>query len=1283
MAIAGAVWALLSWAGPGPAVSFVENRGQWPEQVLYRALVPGGAVYVEQEALTWVLWTGGPMAHHGRGIGEHTEEPLRMHAYRVHFEHGRAVSHEGIEPLPHYENHFRGNDPERWGTGCASYPEVVLHGIWPGVDLRLDGRHGLKYDLLLAPGADAGVVSMRYEGADDLLIQAGRLHVATSAGTVVEEAPVVWQEARSGRKHVPASYRLQGDRLGFRFQERPDPALPLVIDPVLTFSTYSGSNADNFGFTATYDESGHLYGGGIAFDPGYPTTLGAWQGAFAGGTIDIALTKFSPDGSSLIWSTYLGGALGNETPHSLVVNSNDELFVLGTSGASDFPTSAGCYDASFTSSAPMNFGIGYGYSHPNGVDIVMTHLSVGGDALIGSTYLGGSAADGVNNNAQLAFNYGDSFRGEIALDAQERPVVATSTQSSDMPTTPGAPQGSFGGGQQDAYFFRMDAGLTALLWATYHGGSGDDSGYGVQFDGSGNILVTGGSTSIDMPLSGSPWAGSHHGGVDGYVLRYSPTGNALTGSTFVGTTAYDQCYLVQLNTADEVFIVGQSEGPYPVTPGKYVNPGSAQFIHKFSNDLSTSLWSTVIGTGNGTVDISPSAFLVSDCGQIYLSGWGGVVNANALAVNSTTIGLPVTPDAFQSNTDGSDFYLMVLDPEASDLSYATFFGGPDSDEHVDGGTSRFDKDGNVYQAVCAGCGGNDDFPTTPGAWSPGNNSFNCNLGVFKFDLDQAVAIADVDGPDYICLPDPANFLNLSTGGTDFQWYFGDGNFSTDAEPSHVYQDTGTYTVTLVLEDASGCVPNDTAVIQLLVLDPDDAMIDPVDTLCPGESVQLRARGGHAYAWLPDPTLSDTSIADPMATPSGPTTYYVVVTDSCGTDTAAVDILFHVPNASAGPDTLACIGVPVPIGAQGGISYLWSPANLVNDPALEVPLASPLDTTWFYVTITTPEGCVVTDSLRVDVQTDPPVPLVGDTSVCVGGTVPLFASGGSWYAWTAAPGILDLQVPDPVVSPPASMNYYVLVSNACGAVLDSAHVEVVEVLATAWADTTICPGGSVTLMASGGGTYAWAPGTGLSDPGSASPLCTPEESATYTVVVTVGPGCTDSAQVTVDLHPMPVVDAGPDQVIEFGDAAQLMATGLGSFSWSPDQDPTCNGCPDPVVSPQETTTYTVTLVDDNGCLATDQVTVVLDGTLYVPNSFTPNGDGRNDLFGAIATEIDEFRLLVFNRWGEEIYRTEKLGEWWDGTYLGTQSPIDTYVWRIDLVEGSGEKRTLFGHVNLIR
>jgi len=152
---------------------------------------------------------------------------------------------------------------------------------------------------------------------------------------------------------------------------------------------------------------------------------------------------------------------------------------------------------------------------------------------------------------------------------------------------------------------------------------------------------------------------------------------------------------------------------------------------------------------------------------------GGLTNSSnaPYAVNSTTDGLPITDDAFQSVTDGSDFYLCVLAPDATELVYATWFGGGSSREHVDGGTSKFDKDGSVYQAVCAGCGGNDDFPTTAGAWSNDNGSTNCNLGVFKFDLGKIEAEIAIEGPSQVCEGSDALFINNTTGGASFEWTF--------------------------------------------------------------------------------------------------------------------------------------------------------------------------------------------------------------------------------------------------------------------------------------------------------------------------------------------------------------------------------------------------------------------------------------------------------------------------------------------------------------------------------
>ena len=1272
---------LCQWSiAGGPGATFTENKGQWPSHVLYRARIPGGALYVEKEALTYVISSGIGDHHHD---GDHSKEEARMHAWRVHFIGGDAKGHRGTLPLGQVQNFFLGNDPAGWGLGCEVFGEVVLLDVWPGIDLRLSGREGLKYDLIVAEGSDPTRIVLEYEGQDGLHLLNNDLHILNSVGTVVEKAPVAFQDAAIGRRTVEVDYLLKDRRLSFVLPGGYDNDRRLIIDPEVSFGSYSGSTADNFGFTATYDGDGHLYGAGVVFQQGYPTTLGAIDPDFSGGVVDVGVSKWTPDGSDLVWSTYIGGT-ANEAPHSLVANDAGELFILGSTGSFDFPTTTGCYDNSFSAGPPVNFPGGYGFFFDGGADIFVSKINTSGTVLLGSTYVGGSNSDGLNIGTGLFYNYGDPFRGEIALNAAGEPVVSTSTSSIDLPTTPGAPQAGYGGGEQDAFFFRLNSGLTALMWATYHGGGGIDSGFGVQFSSAGDVYCTGGTTSADIPLAGSPFDGSHNGGVDGYIARYNATGTSLLSATFVGTSMYDQSFFVQLDVSDKVYVVGQTRGDYPVTPGKYAVANSSQFIHKFSTDLSTSEWSTRIGNGNGDEDISPSAFLVSDCGQIYFSGWGGTTNNNGTPNNSTTIGLPVTPDAFQPTTDGSDFYLMVLEPEAVALNYATFFGGGSSNEHVDGGTSRFDKNGKVYQAVCAGCGSQDDFPTTPGAWSNTNNSFNCNLGVVKFDLTKIIAVVSIDGPDEVCAPATVQFESTSSGGDTYDWNFGDGNSSDEEQPSHEYTDPGVYTVSLIVTDSYGCVIGDTATIQVTLLPEIIAQVDSVPVICPGGEAQLMAGpDDQTYAWSPSSGLSATNIQNPIASPMQTTIYQVIVSGDCGIDTAMVEVVVSNVLGSVQPDVTICNGESTQLSASGGTDYAWSPAGSLSDPTVADPIATPTDTTLYTVVITNGAGCEMIDSVQVNVVESLPEPVLTDTSVCQGGSITLNAADADWHQWQPAPGLTQTDIGSPSVSPLSGTLYVVECGNACGSIMDSAYVEVIIVVADAWPDTIVCPNMPVTLHASGGAQYAWSPATFLDDPTADAPICTPSGPIDYTVTVTDDLGCTATTTLSLATYPLPHVHAGEDLLIEWGHAAQLHGEGDGELDWSPIElvdDPLAS---DPWTKPEESTLYTLRVTDMNGCEATDEVWIIVNGSLFVPNTFTPNGDGVNDGFGAWGKDISRFKMQIFNRWGEKIYETPDLAGRWDGTYSGKESPIDTYVWRIDMEERSGKRHTLYGHVNLVR
>ena len=346
----------------------------------------------------------------------------------------------------------------------------------------------------------------------------------------------------------------------------------------------------------------------------------------------------------------------------------------------------------------------------------------------------------------------------------------------------------------------MDNQLSAIIWSSYLGGDRDDAIYSLTLDNNNNIFVTGGTTSDNFPVSTNAYQNSYLDSIkaDAFVTHISSDGNTIINSTYFGSEFYDQSYFVELNSEEEVYIFGQTKalGSTLIQNASYFETEASQFIAILSNNLEQLLRSTVVGTGKGTPDISPTAFLVDVCNNIYISGWGSGTGNGPLS----TLNMPITANAFQNTTDGNDFYIMILDDGLNNLVYGTYFGGSQSAEHVDGGTSRFDKKGVIYQSVCAGCGNHDDFPIepNPGAVSATNNSNNCNNGVFKFDFNFPIILADFNAP-WVGCNNNISFTNLSTHpqNTTYFWDFGDGNNSTQINPTHQYLTPGIYIITLI------------------------------------------------------------------------------------------------------------------------------------------------------------------------------------------------------------------------------------------------------------------------------------------------------------------------------------------------------------------------------------------------------------------------------------------------------------------------------------------------------
>jgi len=785
-------------------LDFIENKGQWNEEVKFMSQIQGGNIWITSDNFTFdfvspqdleqihALW------HNRENDDSINNAVLRHHAYKVHFIGADpSLEYKGLEPSSAYNNYFIGNDPSKWAGNVPLSKKLIGKSIYNGIDIMTySSESHFKYDFIVHPGADPDQIELEYEGADIQLIYK-ELLIDLSIGKGYEHAPIAYQIIKGKRKNIVCEYELNGNTLRFKFPKGYNKSYELIIDPELIFSTYTGSTADNWGFTATYDEDGNLYGGGIVFSFGYPTTSGAFDEIFNGGARDIGITKYSSDGSSLIFSTYLGGS-SSESPHSLMVDSQGNLVVYGSSDSDDFPTTSGAYDESFNGGS---------------ADIVVSKFNASGSSLLASTYLGGNDEDGKNNSFTLHHNYGDDARGEVYIDENDNIYIASTTKSSDFPTTAGSEEQTHQGGQ-DACVVVFPPTLDSLIFSTYLGGSSDDAAYSIK-EKEDFIVVAGGTASSNFPTTSNSMNPVYLGGsTDGFVLTLDSVGS-IYNSSFIGTASYDQVYFVEIDPEFHIFLTGQTEGAYPVSDDVYSNANGSQFVQEMNSELTMSILSTVFGTGGTNIDISLTAFLVDGCDHVYISGWGGIQGTGS------TNNMPITSDAFQSTTDGSDFYFIVFDHDFQNLLYATYFGGTGpTGEHVDGGTSRFDKDGIIYQAVCAGCGGSDAFPTTPGAWSESNGSSNCNLGTLKMEFDFQGINANADVNDTTFCSDPPFIVQFYGSAESIPyhfWDFGDGNFSNQANPQHPYISPGFYSIEYIVIDSSTCNISDTAYASVEVI----------------------------------------------------------------------------------------------------------------------------------------------------------------------------------------------------------------------------------------------------------------------------------------------------------------------------------------------------------------------------------------------------------------------------------------------------------------------------------
>lgn len=1307
----------------GDRLWFTANKGQWDEHVQYRAELHNAKLYLEKDRLTWQLLNANDLeaihnCKHQKGCSI-SQMPFRAHAFQVQFVGAQPnTSWIGAEKSVSVSNYFYGNDPAKWVGDVPSFAEMSLVQMYQGIDMRLYSKgEQLKYDFKVKPNADPLQIQLQYKGIEGIFLDnAGNLNIINSVNNIIDQAPIAFQYIDGQQKQVPCRFVLKGQIVSFEFPQGYNPQFELIIDPSLIFASYSGSTADNWGMTATYDNAGNLYAAGVVFGAGYPTTLGAYDVSFNGQATDIGVTKFNPSGSTLLYSTYIGGSR-TELPHSLIVNTEGDLVLLGTTSSSNFPVTAGCYDNSFNNGNPTSVS---GISYENGSDIIVTVFNANGNALIGSTYMGGNQNDGLNTSPQLRYNYADEARGEVFTDAANNIYVASCTNSANFPISNAFQPNKANG--QDACIFKLSPDASSLLWSTFLGGSADDAAYSVKVNAAGEVYVGGGTRSNTFPTTNGILHSNYMGGnADGYLAKISSSGNQLLACTYLGTNQYDQSFFVELDDENRIYTVGQTSGNYPTTAGVYSNPNSGQFVHCLNGNLSNTIFSTTFGNGNGEPNISPSAFLVDICNRMYISGWGTTEAGFGMPPTFGTIGLPTTPDAVQPFTDGNDFYFILLGEDAATLEYATYFGAPNGGpEHVDGGTSRFDKQGKIYQAVCAGCGGFSTFPTTPGAWSNTNNSSNCNMGVVKFDFEPPITLASASTfPTAVgCMPYTVTFTDGSINATEYYWELSTGYTSTQQSFDYTFEEAGTYYYTLISSNDQTCNIADTTGGVITIIDPNSFVAD-FDMVANCEDFTVTVSSGVPYSshiWqFSDGTTSTDNPA--THTFSGPGIYPIThiinpTLPNCGpgdTVTQTVNITSPVLAGFVPSDTLGCISLSVQFNNQStnATAYQWDFGNgqTSTDPNPTATYPTPGDYT-VSLTAINPQSCNGSDTAVFQITALDTVIVAAFDYVLPGPCDPLSVQFNSPlppllnYTWDFGDGQTATHnaIPTHLYAEPGTYTVQLIVSSPC-APPDTVYQTFTLVPPNIVEGDFVPPANGcvpveINLTATGNAqTYQWSLGDGTTLSGqSVSHLY--EQPGNYLIeLVAIDPTTCNGEDISAaTLEVYGYAEALFEMSTDTIEANyEVLFTNLSSnanaYNWT-----FGDGASSDEFQPAHTYTqagnYEVCLeaINEHGCNDTYCQTLTVIPLIFwgIPNAFSPNDDNLNDIFYVEGRQFMSYMdLKIFNRWGELVFSSNDPLMGWDGTYKGRPQEMDVFVYTFSAQLISGRRVSGQGNLTLLR
>lgn len=715
-------------------LSFEANQGQTDAKVKFLSRGSGYTLFLAGDEAVFSLRgskvksDASPSTHrlHQSAVGPTTNAVLRMKLVKAN----PAAKVTGADQLPGKSNYFIGNDPTKWHNNVSTYEKVKYEGIYSGIDLVYYGnQRQLEYDFVVAPGADPhriqfdihGAKKIKRDGNGDLVLQFGN-------GEVRWHKPVVYQEKDGTRHEIDGRYvikhrhQVSFDVAGY------DSKRPLTIDPALGYSSYLGGSGYEFATGIAVDGSGDAYVTGLTASTDFPVTPGAFQMTCGGGcsnTGDAYVTEFNPTGSTLVYSTYLGGS-GSDAGQGIAVGSSGNAYITGQTYSPDFPVTPGAFQTTCS-------GCSGGYRNA-----FVTELNPAGSALVYSTYLGGSGGYGDGSDGDLGYG--------IVVGGSGNVYVIGTTSSTNFPVTPGAFQPNCGGGCNgfpDAFLTQLNSTGSALVYSTYLGGSLDETGLGVAVDSVGDAYVTGNTDSTDFPVTPGAFQTTCGGGCknyqgDAFVTEFNPAGSALVYSTYLGGSSLDIGEGIAVDSSGNAYVTGLTESTnFPTMNPFQPAYGGGQddaFVTKLNSTGSALVYSTYLGGSNSD---QASGIVVDSAGNTYVAG------------STSSTNFPTMNPSQGANAGSDDAFVSKFNPTGSALVYSTYLGGSGGDEAIG---IAVDGSGDAY---VTGTTSSIDFPTTPGAFQTTCSNCSSYADAFVAQL--------IPAPFVTLFPSSLNFGNQNVG----------------------------------------------------------------------------------------------------------------------------------------------------------------------------------------------------------------------------------------------------------------------------------------------------------------------------------------------------------------------------------------------------------------------------------------------------------------------------------------------------------------------------------------